>query len=148
MFNSLKGHTNYTNQNKIISYFRTQTTLIMQFTVSVSFSPSLSPSLPLSLPSSLLLSLPPSFPPSLPPSLYLSLPFSLPSSFPPSLPPSLPLSISPPFSCLSLFSGTSKNWAWAAGGSFILAEIGTLHLEYQYLTQITGNPIYLEKVSI
>jgi len=44
------------------------------------------------------------------------------------------------------FSGTGRNWGWASGGCSILAEFGTLHLEFAYLSHITGNPIYLEKV--
>ena len=44
------------------------------------------------------------------------------------------------------FSGTGRNWGWASGGCSILAEFGTLHLEFAYLTYITGNPVYLEKV--
>jgi len=43
-------------------------------------------------------------------------------------------------------SGTGRNWSWASGGCSILAEFGTLHLEFAYLTHITGNPVYLEKV--
>lgn len=27
-----------------------------------------------------------------------------------------------------------------------MAEIGTLHMEYTYLSEITGNPIYLQKI--
>ena len=44
------------------------------------------------------------------------------------------------------FSGASKNWNWAAGGCSILSEIGTIHLEFQYLSQLTGNNTYLQKV--
>ena len=44
------------------------------------------------------------------------------------------------------FSGTGRNWGWASGGCSILAEFGTLHLEFAYLSHITGNPVYLEKV--
>jgi len=44
------------------------------------------------------------------------------------------------------FSGTGRNWGWASGGCSILAEFGTLHLEFAYLSYITGNPVYLEKV--
>lgn len=40
----------------------------------------------------------------------------------------------------------SKNYGWASGGSSILSEIGTLHLEFRYLSDITGNPIYRQKV--
>ena len=43
-------------------------------------------------------------------------------------------------------SGTIKNWGWAKGSS-VLSEIGTLHLEFQYLTYITGKQIYFKKVS-
>lgn len=43
-------------------------------------------------------------------------------------------------------SGTGRNWGWASGGCSILAEFGTLHLEFAYISHITGNPIYLEKV--
>ena len=47
---------------------------------------------------------------------------------------------------LCVVSGAIKNWGWASGGSSVLAEFGSLHLEFQYLTHLTGNPVYLEKV--
>uniref|UniRef100_A0AC34R7A7 Alpha-1,2-Mannosidase n=1 Tax=Panagrolaimus sp. JU765 TaxID=591449 RepID=A0AC34R7A7_9BILA len=40
---------------------------------------------------------------------------------------------------------TASNYHWASDNS-ILAEFGSLHLEFEYLSQITGNPIYKEKV--
>lgn len=40
----------------------------------------------------------------------------------------------------------SKNYGWASGGSSILSELGTLHLEFVYLSDITGNPVYKERV--
>lgn len=43
-------------------------------------------------------------------------------------------------------SGTSWSWGWASAGSSILAEFGTLHLEFMHLTELSGNPIYKEKV--
>lgn len=43
-------------------------------------------------------------------------------------------------------SQDSKNYAWASGSSSILSELGTLHLEFAYLSDVTGNPIYREKV--
>lgn len=52
------------------------------------------------------------------------------------------------YACNALCSGAGRNWGWASGGSSILAEFGTLHIEFAYLTQITGNPVYLEKVVI
>ena len=43
-------------------------------------------------------------------------------------------------------SGSGHNWGWASGGCSILAEFGTLHLEFVYLSKITGDPIYAKKV--
>lgn len=45
-----------------------------------------------------------------------------------------------------LCSGTSWSWGWASAGSSILAEFGTLHLEFVHLTELSNNPIYTEKV--
>ena len=50
-----------------------------------------------------------------------------------------------PFSLVNPVGGAGKSWGWA-GGSSILAEIGTLHLEFLYLSYATKNPIYYEKV--
>ena len=49
--------------------------------------------------------------------------------------------------CVFVCRGAIKNWGWASGGSSVLSEFGSLHLEFQYLTHLTGNPVYLEKVS-
>ncbi|XP_039475334.1 mannosyl-oligosaccharide 1,2-alpha-mannosidase IA isoform X1 [Oreochromis aureus] len=43
-------------------------------------------------------------------------------------------------------SGTSWSWGWASAGSSILAEFGTLHLEFVHLTELSSNPVYTEKV--
>ncbi|MBN3297715.1 MA1C1 mannosidase, partial [Amia calva] len=51
-----------------------------------------------------------------------------------------------PRGVINLGSGTSWSWGWASAGSSILAEFGTLHLEFVHLTEITSNPIYTEKV--
>ncbi|CAH1798860.1 unnamed protein product, partial [Owenia fusiformis] len=51
-----------------------------------------------------------------------------------------------PNAMINIKTGSSRNWGWASGGCSILAEFGTLHLEFAQLTEITGNPIYLEKV--
>lgn len=45
-------------------------------------------------------------------------------------------------------SGTSWSWGWASAGSSILAEFGTLHLEFVHLTELSRNPIYKEKVGL
>ncbi len=52
-----------------------------------------------------------------------------------------------PSSRCGCFSGSGRNWGWASGGSSILAEFGTLHLEFAYLTEITGNRTYMDKVA-
>ncbi|XP_021958520.1 mannosyl-oligosaccharide 1,2-alpha-mannosidase IA isoform X2 [Folsomia candida] len=51
-----------------------------------------------------------------------------------------------PMALISLGSGASKNYGWASSGSSILSEFGTLHLEFLYLSDITGDPIFKEKV--
>lgn len=47
---------------------------------------------------------------------------------------------------LPVFSGVGRNWGWASAGSSILAEFGTLHMEFVHLTYLTGNPAYYQKV--
>lgn len=39
-----------------------------------------------------------------------------------------------------------SNYHWASGGCSILAELGTLSLEFQYLSDLSGKKIYSEKV--
>ncbi|KAM6967362.1 mannosyl-oligosaccharide 1,2-alpha-mannosidase IA [Aplochiton taeniatus] len=51
-----------------------------------------------------------------------------------------------PRGVINLGSGTSWSWGWASAGSSILAEFGTLHLEFIHLTELSGNPVYTEKV--
>uniref|UniRef100_A0A2R5LN53 alpha-1,2-Mannosidase n=1 Tax=Ornithodoros turicata TaxID=34597 RepID=A0A2R5LN53_9ACAR len=51
-----------------------------------------------------------------------------------------------PHSLINIKTGVSKNYAWASSGSSILAEFGTMHLEFTYLSDITGNPVYRDKV--
>ncbi|KAK3691350.1 hypothetical protein RRG08_036154 [Elysia crispata] len=51
-----------------------------------------------------------------------------------------------PYAIVNLKSGSSRNYGWASGGSSILSEIGTLHLEFDYLSTVTKEPIYREKV--
>ncbi|XP_020795972.1 mannosyl-oligosaccharide 1,2-alpha-mannosidase IA [Boleophthalmus pectinirostris] len=51
-----------------------------------------------------------------------------------------------PRGVINLGSGTSWSWGWASAGSSILAEFGTLHLEFVHLSELSANPIYTEKV--
>ncbi|CAM4644715.1 mannosyl-oligosaccharide 1,2-alpha-mannosidase IA [Lepidochelys kempii] len=51
-----------------------------------------------------------------------------------------------PWALLNIKSGIGRNWPWASGGSSILAEFGTLHLEFIHLSHLSGNPVFAEKV--
>jgi len=51
-----------------------------------------------------------------------------------------------PYALINMQTGLAKNFGWASGGSSILSEFGTLHMEFAYLSDITGNPVYREKV--
>uniref|UniRef100_A0A8D0GWH1 alpha-1,2-Mannosidase n=1 Tax=Sphenodon punctatus TaxID=8508 RepID=A0A8D0GWH1_SPHPU len=51
-----------------------------------------------------------------------------------------------PWALLNIKSGIGRNWPWASGGSSILAEFGTLHLEFIHLSHLSGNPLFAEKV--
>ncbi|KAA0715887.1 Mannosyl-oligosaccharide 1,2-alpha-mannosidase IB [Triplophysa tibetana] len=51
-----------------------------------------------------------------------------------------------PWAMVNLKTGVGRNWGWASAGSSILAEFGTLHMEFVHLTYLTGNPAYYQKV--
>ncbi|XP_072178341.1 mannosyl-oligosaccharide 1,2-alpha-mannosidase IA-like [Diadema setosum] len=51
-----------------------------------------------------------------------------------------------PFGLVNIKTGSARNWGWASGGSSILSEFGSLHLEFAYLSEITGDPKYQQKV--
>uniref|UniRef100_A0A8C6G7L1 alpha-1,2-Mannosidase n=2 Tax=Mus spicilegus TaxID=10103 RepID=A0A8C6G7L1_MUSSI len=51
-----------------------------------------------------------------------------------------------PWALLNMKSGIGRNWPWASGGSSILAEFGTLHLEFMHLSHLSGDPVFAEKV--
>jgi mannosyl-oligosaccharide alpha-1,2-mannosidase len=50
-----------------------------------------------------------------------------------------------PRATVSLSSGAASNPGWT-GGSSILSELGTLQVEFRYLSRATGNPTYARKV--
>lgn len=52
-----------------------------------------------------------------------------------------------PWAMVNLQSGVGMNYNWASGGSSILAEFGSLHLEWMYLSRITGDMKYANKVN-
>lgn len=51
-----------------------------------------------------------------------------------------------PHALVNLENGHSKNYQWASGGASILSEFGTLQLEFTYLSDVTNDPIYRQKV--
>uniref|UniRef100_A0A182N1H4 alpha-1,2-Mannosidase n=1 Tax=Anopheles dirus TaxID=7168 RepID=A0A182N1H4_9DIPT len=51
-----------------------------------------------------------------------------------------------PYALVNVHNGVSKNYGWASGGSSILSEFGTLHMEFSYLSDITGDSVYRERV--
>ncbi|XP_078339202.1 mannosyl-oligosaccharide 1,2-alpha-mannosidase IA-like [Crassostrea virginica] len=51
-----------------------------------------------------------------------------------------------PQSMVNTKSGSARNWGWASGGCSILAEFGSFHLEFVYLSEISGNTVYRDKV--
>ncbi|EDQ89803.1 uncharacterized protein MONBRDRAFT_16647 [Monosiga brevicollis MX1] len=51
-----------------------------------------------------------------------------------------------PKATVNLQTGTSHNWGWASGGCSILSEFGTMQLEFEYLSIISGDPTYAHKV--
>ena len=40
----------------------------------------------------------------------------------------------------------SKNYGWASMGGSILSELGTLHMEFAYLSDVTGEPVFADRV--
>ncbi|RXG69719.1 Mannosyl-oligosaccharide alpha-1,2-mannosidase IA [Armadillidium vulgare] len=51
-----------------------------------------------------------------------------------------------PMALINVANGMSKNYAWASGGSSILSEFGTLHIEFIYLSDISGDATFRDKV--
>ncbi|KIH53079.1 glycosyl hydrolase family 47 [Ancylostoma duodenale] len=51
-----------------------------------------------------------------------------------------------PFALVNPTTGSAKNYGWASGGCSILSEFGSLQLEFDYLSHVTGNKIYSEKI--
>jgi len=51
-----------------------------------------------------------------------------------------------PKATVNLVTGAAHNWGWASGGCSILSELGTMQLEFEYMSHVTGDPKYAEKV--
>lgn len=50
-----------------------------------------------------------------------------------------------PRSMINFKTGKSASYGWT-GGNSVLAEFGTCHLEFAYLSDVTGNSVYRERV--
>jgi mannosyl-oligosaccharide alpha-1,2-mannosidase len=51
-----------------------------------------------------------------------------------------------PMALVNLKTGKASNWGWASGGCSILSEFGSLELEFNYLSRLTNNQTYADKV--
>ncbi|CAD5210813.1 unnamed protein product [Bursaphelenchus xylophilus] len=51
-----------------------------------------------------------------------------------------------PLALVNMNSGRAANWGWASGGCSILSELGSLELEFNYLSKVTGSDLYQKKV--
>lgn len=51
-----------------------------------------------------------------------------------------------PYALINLRTNSAKNYFWASSSASILSEIGTLHLEFVYLSELTKKAVYAEKV--
>ena len=52
-----------------------------------------------------------------------------------------------PYALVNMRTGSAKNYPWTSGSS-ILSEFGTLHMEFAYLSDATGNTLTLENQSM
>ncbi|XP_077338020.1 mannosyl-oligosaccharide 1,2-alpha-mannosidase IC [Lithobates pipiens] len=52
-----------------------------------------------------------------------------------------------PRGIINLGNGLNWSWGWASAGSSILAEFGTLHLEFLKLSELSGDSVFIEKVN-
>lgn len=53
-----------------------------------------------------------------------------------------------PKAVINLHTGASHNWGWASGGCSILSEFGSMQLEWNYLSLITGDDRFAQKVRL
>ncbi|CAH8494278.1 unnamed protein product [Dicrocoelium dendriticum] len=51
-----------------------------------------------------------------------------------------------PMSLINLQTSTCRMFVWSRDKCSILAEAGTLHMEFKYLSELSGDPIYAAKV--
>ncbi|VDL79419.1 unnamed protein product [Nippostrongylus brasiliensis] len=52
-----------------------------------------------------------------------------------------------PYALVNVATGSAKNYGWASGQSSILSEFGSLQLEFDYLSHVTGNKIFSDKIT-
>ena len=47
-----------------------------------------------------------------------------------------------PLALVNMRTGEARNYPWAPGGASILSDLGSLTMEFSYLSDITGDPVY------
>ena len=47
-----------------------------------------------------------------------------------------------PLALVNVRTGEARNYPWAPGGASILSDLGSLTMEFSYLSDITGDPVY------
>ena len=47
-----------------------------------------------------------------------------------------------PLSLVNMRTGAAKSFPWTPGGASILSDLGSLTMEFSYLSDLTGNPVY------
>lgn len=50
-----------------------------------------------------------------------------------------------PLALVNMRNGRAVNYGWASGGCSILSEFGSLELEFDFLSKVSGNKTYVEK---
>ena len=50
-----------------------------------------------------------------------------------------------PMALINVRTGQTGNYGWASSGCSILSEFGTLELEFDYLSRLTGDQVYVTK---
>ena len=47
-----------------------------------------------------------------------------------------------PLALVNMRTGEARNYPWTPGGASILSDLGSLTMEFSYLSDITGVPVY------
>jgi mannosyl-oligosaccharide alpha-1,2-mannosidase len=48
---------------------------------------------------------------------------------------------------VNLDTGQIKNWGWASGKASVLSEFGTMQMEFEYLSLVTGDNRFKDMIN-